>query len=91
MIPFKKKDVYYWQMNGSYSLKKVLPALLPEMGYADMEIGDGGAAANAYLQMRKSNDQEEISAIRKHLLKYCELDTLAMVKLVENLQEQVES
>ncbi len=85
MAPFKNKDVYYWKMNGSYSLKKVLPALLPEMSYSELEIGNGEDAANAYLQMRESIDPEEIASIRKNLLRYCELDTYAMVKLVEKL------
>ncbi len=90
MIPFLKKDIYYWKMNGSYSLKKVLPALLPEMGYADLEIGDGGTAASSYLKMWRSQDPEEIATIGKNLLKYCELDTFAMVKLLEKLHSLVE-
>lgn len=89
MIPFRSKDVYFWEMNGSYSLKQVLPALLPEMGYADLEIGDGEAAANAYLEMWDSRDPDELAETRKNLLKYCELDTFAMVKLLEKLQDLV--
>jgi len=90
MVPFRNKDVYYWQMNGSYSLKNVLPALLPGMGYADLVIANGEAAANAYISMESIVDPSEREAIREHLLKYCELDTLAMVKLLEKLRELAE-
>ncbi|RMG39968.1 MAG: hypothetical protein D6732_03550, partial [Methanobacteriota archaeon] len=74
---------------GSYSIKKVLPALLPELSYAEMEIGDGMAAANAYLAMREGLPEEKVAALRKNLLDYCRLDTLAMVRLLEKLRELV--
>ena len=90
MVPFRNKDVYYLQMNGSYSLKNVLPALLPGMGYADLVIANGEAAANAYISMESIVDPSEREAIREHLLKYCELYTLAMVKLLEKLRELAE-
>jgi hypothetical protein len=90
MVPFRNKDVYYWQMNGSYSLKDVLPALIPDMSYAELEIADGEAAANAYLALGALTDPDEIAETRKHMLKYCELDTFAMVKLLEKLHELAE-
>jgi hypothetical protein len=40
--PFRNRDVYRWEMKGSYSQKMVLPALIPSMTYQGMEIGDGG-------------------------------------------------
>ena len=87
MQPFKKKDIYYWQLNGSYSIKNVLPVLVPELSYEGMEISDGEMAANAYFQMKESKDSAEIERIRKALFEYCKLDTLAMVKIVEQLKE----
>ena len=39
--PFQKRFLYHWQFNGSYSIKSVLPALVPELGYDGMEIRDG--------------------------------------------------
>jgi hypothetical protein len=84
--PFRSMDYYHWKMNGSYSIKTVLPHLVPEMGYDGMEISDGGMAIDAYLRMRSSNDPAEIAGIRKALLEYCKLDTMAMVKILDRLK-----
>lgn len=84
--PFQKRFLYHWQFNGSYSIKSVLPALVPELGYDKMEIRNGEMAGIAYARMQKSSDQEEIEQIRKALLEYCRLDTFAMVKLLEALK-----
>jgi len=84
--PFKSRDCYLWQMNGSYSIKAVLPALVPELSYDDMSISDGGMASQAYFNMCNATDRKEIEEIRKALLDYCGLDTLAMVKVVERLR-----
>jgi hypothetical protein len=86
MLPFEKKDVYNWQFNGSYSLKNVLPVLVPELTYEGMEVSDGGMAADAWLQMRQMEDAQEIEKARKALLEYCKLDTLAMVRIIEKLK-----
>jgi hypothetical protein len=51
MEPFKRRDIYHWRMNGSYSLKSVLPVLVPEMTYDGMEISDGAMASEAYFTM----------------------------------------
>lgn len=85
MIPFKNYDYYSWQMRGSYSIKAVLPCLVPDMGYADLEVGDGEMAMLAFKRMCDSDDPVEKDRLRKALLKYCELDTMAMVKIVKNL------
>jgi hypothetical protein len=87
MDPFKRKDLYLWQMNGSYSLKTVLTLLVPELTYVGMEVSDGGMAMEAYARMSQSNDPEEIAQIRKALLDYCRLDTLGMVKIIESLDK----
>jgi hypothetical protein len=86
MNPFQKKDIYHWKQNGSWSLKSVLPTLVPELSYDGLDIREGGMAGEAYRAMNRSTDQDEIEAIRRSLLEYCHLDTLAMVKILENLQ-----
>jgi hypothetical protein len=54
------------------------------MSYDNMEIGNGGAAMEAYHQMCDLSDKpKELAKIRKDLLDYCNQDTLAMVKLLE--------
>jgi len=88
-IPFKKKDVYHWKMKGSSSQKYVLPALVPQLSYDEMEISNGGMAVQAYFRTCESQDQSEIEAIRKALLDYCKLDTLGMVRILERLREMV--
>lgn len=88
-LPFKNMDYYHWEMEGSYSIKKVLPQLVSDMSYKDLDIRDGGMAIDAYLKMNKSNDHSEISQLRQQLLQYCKLDTLAMVKILERLREIV--
>jgi hypothetical protein len=88
MIPFRSKAIYHWQMEGSYSLKKVLPALLPELSYEGMEVSDGAMASDTWLKMITMEDPEEIEKLRKALLEYCELDTLAMVRILEKIKKQ---
>jgi len=87
MIPFRKKDIYRWEMGGSYSIKYVLPALVPEMNYKEMEISDGGMASSAWLNMLALENLEETEKTRKALLDYCKMDTLAMVSILDKLYE----
>ncbi len=87
IIPFRKRHVYHWQMKGSASQKAVLPALVPELSYEGMEVAHGGAAMDAYLAMCASKDPAEVAGIRAALLKYCKLDTLGMVRILEKLRE----
>lgn len=85
MAPFQSKAVYKKEMNGSYSIKTVLPALIPEMGYDGMEIGGGGQASSTYATLHLIEDSAERRKIRQDLLEYCKLDTLAMIKIIEKL------
>ncbi len=87
MYLFQKKHYYSYKMNGSYSIKKVLPALIPSLSYDELEIGDGGDALSAYESLTYEPDSKKRLAIRKNLLKYCKLDTFAMVKLLEKLEK----
>lgn len=89
MILFRDKSFYHWKFNGSYSIKAVLPALLPELSYDNLEISDGGMASSGWLRMIQSNNEKEKSEIRKQLLQYCGLDTLAMVRILEIMKEMV--
>ncbi len=85
MIPFQKKWYYLPEMQGSYSIKNILPALVPELSYDDMEIADGGTASRVFESLYFENDRERIKTLREDLLKYCELDTLAMVEIYKRL------
>ena len=84
MEPFKKDHYYDPGFEGSASIKKVMPVLIPELSYGDLEIQEGMAASTAYASIKeKSNDEQ--TKIRQALLDYCHLDTLAMVKILEKL------
>jgi hypothetical protein len=87
MKPFQDKSIYHWQFNGAYSIKVVLPALVPELSYENLDISDGAAASSTWLRMIQSKDDEEKSALRKQLLQYCHLDTLAMVKILQIMKD----
>lgn len=89
MIPFQSKAVYKKEMNGSYSIKAVLPALIPEMSYKEMAISEGSQASSSYATLHLMEDLKERKKIRQYLLEYCKLDTLAMVNLLEELKNIV--
>jgi hypothetical protein len=87
MQPFKSRDIYPWQAKGSYSIKPILPLLVPELSYKNLAgIANGGDAMEAWQKMCAA-DPAEVVRIRKELLEYCKLDTLAMVKILERLRE----
>ena len=90
MIPFSKRNYYTKDMKGKYSIKYVLPALFPDdpsLNYHNLEdVHNGSEAMNAYADMGKLSKEEQ-EKLRHSLLKYCELDTYAMVKIYEKLLE----
>ena len=92
MVPFRSRDYYMKEMEGSYSIKKVLPALYPnedELNYSNLDlIHKGDEASNAFKDL-KNKTPEEQEEIREALLRYCELDTYAMVKIWEKFNEVV--
>jgi hypothetical protein len=85
MIPFQQKWYYTPEMKGSYSIKYVLPALVSELSYDDLEIKDGGTASNTYLSMVNGTFDGDVEETRRQLLKYCGRDTYAMVKIIDKL------
>lgn len=85
MIPFQQKWYYSPEMKGSYSIKYVLPALIPELSCQDLEIKEGGTASNTFLQMVDGSFKGNIEKTRNALLAYCKLDTYSMVKILDRL------
>jgi len=86
-----KKAYYHPAFHGSYSLKAVLPALVPDMDYGSLAIQEGGYAAVRYLAMiDPSTPDAEREQITKELLDYCGFDTLAMVRIREILLKKVQ-
>ena len=88
MTPFFKGHYYNRRMNGSYSIKKVLPAIFPDdpsLDYHNLEgVHNGGEAMTIFPKIKDLPPEEQAIA-RKNLLKYCELDTYATVKIWQEL------
>lgn len=88
--PFKQRKYYTKEMHGSASIKAVLPALYPddpELDYHNLPVvHNGEEASEAFLNLKNKSKKEQ-KEIRHGLLVYCELDTLAMVKLWERFKE----
>jgi hypothetical protein len=89
MHPFRPKQrvVYSEAFGGSYSIKKVLPVMVPELNYSALNIQEGGTASFMYGQMGllEPNEREQL---REDLLAYCHSDTLAMVRIWERVEEE---
>ncbi|MBR6701532.1 MAG: DUF2779 domain-containing protein [Clostridia bacterium] len=93
MIPFQKQFYYSSKLRGSYSIKYVLPALCPgdpELNYQALDGIHKGDEASAAFADLPNRTPEEIETIRRNLLAYCRLDTLAMVRILDKLLEMTE-
>ncbi len=91
LLPVIKNHYYHPAFKGSYSIKSVLPAVVPSLGYGDLTIKEGGQAAAEYYRMVfLESDWVERDSIREALLRYCERDTLALVELRRALSEKAE-
>ena len=89
LLPITRNAYYHPSQMGSWSIKAVLPALVPELNYGDLDgVQNGGDAQLAWMQAA-SADAEEKKKIADQLLEYCKLDTLAMVKIVDALLQRV--
>ncbi len=90
MVPFAESSYYCIAMQGSYSIKYVLPALWPndpELDYHNLDEVHNGSEASAAFADMANHTPEEIATLRANLLKYCGLDTYAMVKVLRKLRE----
>ena len=90
MVPFRQRDYYCRAMQGSYSIKYVLPALFPDdpsLDYHNLEGVQNGGDASAVFGRMADMAPDEMGLWRERLLKYCGLDTFAMVKVWEKLNE----
>jgi hypothetical protein len=86
--PFQERNYYHPAMKNSFSIKNLLPALVPELSYSDLKISSGSIAMIAFEKLQKETDMFRILETREQLLEYCKLDTLAMVRIFEVLEKQ---
>jgi hypothetical protein len=92
LLPVIRRHVYHPDFGGSFSIKKTLPALVPGPSYTDLQVQDGEMATVELqrLMLRGAELQAgERAGLRDALLRYCERDTWAMVKLLEKLRSLV--
>ncbi len=88
LLKVVEANYYHPDFHGSFSIKEVLPVLVPEMGYDDLAIADGREASAAYQQALDCGDEEERRRIHEALRAYCAQDTLALVALRRALAEK---
>ena len=88
LVPFQSGYYYNRDMGGSFSVKSVLPAIFPNdpsLNYHNLDEVHNGSEAMELFPKIKDMPQKEREAARLNLLEYCKLDTLAMVKIFEEL------
>ena len=82
------RDYYFHPaFGGSNSIKAILPVLVPDLSYKDLHIQNGGSAQVAWEHFLAEEDQSKRLALETGLKDYCRLDTLAMVRLFQHLQQ----
>ncbi|MGB8330741.1 MAG: hypothetical protein WCE62_11495, partial [Polyangiales bacterium] len=94
LLPLVRNHVYHPDFRGSFSIKAVVPALLPEMSYEQLEVSDGQVAS--FLLERLLCRPAELAAaqcaaLREQLVTYCNHDTAVMVELFRFLRETAAS
>ena len=86
-LPFARHWYLDPAMNGRHSIKSVLPVLVPELRYTDLEIGSGDLASLSFAQLMAGRYTGDIQQLRNALEAYCTLDTLAMVRVLRVLRD----
>lgn len=90
LLPVVRDHVYHPDFDGGFGFKAVLPALVPGVSHSDLEIGNANLASAELSRMMfapQSMTGAEREALRGNLLRYCELDTWGMVKILDVLRE----
>jgi hypothetical protein len=87
LLPWLQNHYYHPAMKGSWSIKAVLPTIAPHLDYSQLEdVKNGTLAQLAYIDIINHETAQLMREQKiQNLLKYCELDTLAMVEVVRYL------
>jgi hypothetical protein len=89
LVPFRNRWLYHPSQKGSASIKKVLPAFVPDLSYDRLGIGNGQDASQKYLDfMQGKIAGDQVDYLWRDLTEYCGLDTYAMKALVDVLREK---
>ena len=87
LIPFRERGLYRPCQNGSASIKQTLPAFVPEMSYENMGIHNGAEASDQFMAfMLGEQSPTETKEMMSNLHEYCGQDTMAMVRLLDVIQ-----
>ena len=91
MDVFTEQMLVHTAFKGRTSIKFVLPALVPGLSYKELAIQEGGTASETWNKVVTGQlDAEAAARARENLLKYCELNSLAMVEIWRALHAAVE-
>lgn len=90
LIPFRERGLYRPCQKGSASIKHTLPAFVPEMSYANLGIHNGTEASDQFMAfMTGKQTQDETKQMMSNLHEYCGQDTMAMVRLLDVIQNVI--
>jgi hypothetical protein len=84
--PFRQRAYWHPGMGGSNSLKAVLPVFAQDLSYDEIAISDGESAMVEFWGLQDEDDLDRVQATRRALWEYCQLDTLAMVRILDGLR-----
>lgn len=87
MVPFKDGALYAdARFVASASIKRVLPVIVPDLSYGNLDIQEGESAARLWREaVLKGSDEIDPAKVLQDLRDYCRLDTLAMVRIYQHL------
>jgi hypothetical protein len=87
LLPLANAHFYAPSMQGSWSIKSVLPAINPALSYAGLvDVAEGGAAQDAYSEaISTATDLTRKAQLRAALEAYCARDTEAMIVVLHFL------
>lgn len=87
-LPFAKGWYTHKDFRTSWSIKNILPVLVPELNHKNLEIQDGTAAQRTWMHtVLDEQNQDDKDQIMNNLIEYCKLDTLAMVEIWRALRD----
>jgi len=89
-LPVVRNHAAHPAFGGSFSLKVVLPVLVPGTGYSGLEIAEGGAASRELERLMFQGaimPADERERLRENLLRYCAVDTSGLMQLLDRLRE----
>ena len=89
LLPIARHHYYHPAMRGSWSIKVVAPSLAPELSYDGLVVADGGMAMEAFAEiLNPATTPARRQQLRNGLLRYCELDSLANLKVAHAFQRR---